>query len=108
MYADCAITRILFTLSRSHFLTADLNYRYAPATQRLGPNEERYYLTDERLKQIRSQFLYWFYDKGGDDDHGDYQIYVHHSNPQVHKNFNFQLPFFGFRFNYTRVIDRRQ
>ena len=47
--------------------------------------------------------MYWYFDKGGDDDNGDLQIHIHHSNAQVHKNFNFQLPFFGFRFNYTRV-----
>jgi hypothetical protein len=28
--------------------------------------------------------------------------------PQVHKNFNFQLPFFGFRYNYTRVCVFKQ
>ena len=80
-----------------------MSYRYAPATQRQGPNGETFVITEERLREIRSEFMYWFYDKGGDDDNGDYQTHIHHSNPQVHKNFNFQLPFFGFRFNYTRV-----
>lgn len=47
--------------------------------------------------------MYWFFDQGGSDNRGDYQKDIHVSNPQVHKNFNFQLPFFGFRFNYTRV-----
>lgn len=56
-----------------------------------------------RLKEIRERFLYPFHDRGGSDEQGDYQKDIHHSNPQVHKNFNFQLPFFGFRFNYTRV-----
>lgn len=55
------------------------------------------------MTEIRQEFLYWFFDRGGDNDKGDYQTDIHGSMPQVHKNFNFQLPFFGFRFNYTRV-----
>jgi hypothetical protein len=47
--------------------------------------------------------MYWFFDKGGPENSGDLQRDIHASNQQVHKNFNFQLPFFGFRFNYTRV-----
>lgn len=47
--------------------------------------------------------MYWFFDKGGDNNEGDYQKEIQASTPQTHKNFNFQLPFFGFRFNYTRV-----
>lgn len=47
--------------------------------------------------------MYWFFDQGGSSNRGDYQKDIHASMPQVHKNFNFQLPFFGFRFNYTRV-----
>jgi len=60
-------------------------------------------LTEERLAEIREEFMYWYFDKGGDNDQGDYQTDIHGSMPQIHKNFNFQLPFFGFRFNYTRV-----
>ncbi|KAK4887724.1 hypothetical protein RN001_003995 [Aquatica leii] len=62
-----------------------------------------YYLTEQRLKDIRKEFMYWYFDLGGDDDNGDFQRAIHASNPQLHKNLNFQLPFFGFRFNYTRV-----
>lgn len=47
--------------------------------------------------------MYWYFDKGGPRDEGDWQRDIHWSNPQIHKIFNFQLPFFGFRFNYTRV-----
>lgn len=36
---------------------------------------------------------------------GDFQTDIHASMPQLHKNFNFQLPFYGFRFNYTRVCN---
>lgn len=60
-------------------------------------------ITPARLTELRRHFLYWFFDQGGNDNNGDYQKDIHASNPQVHKNFNFQLPFFGFRFNYTRV-----
>ncbi|KAK1121815.1 hypothetical protein K0M31_010127 [Melipona bicolor] len=74
--------------------------RYAPRPDDSVPN---YVLTETRLKEIRSQFMYWYFDKGGSDDEGDYQKEIQASTPQVHKNFNFQLPFFGFRFNYTRV-----
>lgn len=47
--------------------------------------------------------MYWYFDKCGDDGGGDYQKDIHSSMPQLHKNLNFQLPFYGFRFNYTRV-----
>ncbi|XP_069696205.1 protein mesh isoform X2 [Periplaneta americana] len=80
-----------------------INNRYAPPTHRLGPQETAYVITEARLKQIRSEFLYCFFDKGGDDDHGDYQKDIQSSVSQIHKNFNFQLPFFGYRFNYTRL-----
>uniref|UniRef100_A0A146LTJ4 Extracellular domains-containing protein CG31004 n=1 Tax=Lygus hesperus TaxID=30085 RepID=A0A146LTJ4_LYGHE len=62
-----------------------------------------YTITPERLANIRKPLMYWFFDKGGDSGNGDYQTDIHASNTQVHKNFNFQLPFFGFRFNYTRI-----
>ncbi|XP_050546629.1 protein mesh-like isoform X2 [Daktulosphaira vitifoliae] len=77
--------------------------RYAPPTQRLQAGALPYIIGEGRLAEIRSEFLYWFFDKGGDNGNGDYQTDIHGSSPQVHKNFNFQLPFFGFRFNYTRV-----
>ena len=47
--------------------------------------------------------MYWYFDKCGDSNPGDRQKDIHTSNGQIHKNLNFQLPFFGFRFNYTRV-----
>lgn len=77
-----------------------MNNRIQPNTDRDGT---AYTITPERLAYIRRNFMYWFYDQGGDNNIGDYVKDIHASNPQVHKNFNFQLPFFGFRFNYTRV-----
>lgn len=63
-----------------------------------------YTITETRLADIRKHFMYPYYDKGGSgDNEGDYQKEIQASTSQVHKNFNFQLPFFGFRFNYTRV-----
>ncbi|XP_026668538.1 protein mesh isoform X2 [Ceratina calcarata] len=75
-------------------------YRYAP---RSDDSQSNYVITEAKLRQIRSEFMYWYFDKGGDNDEGDYQKDIQASTPQIHKNFNFQLPFFGFRFNYTRV-----
>lgn len=51
--------------------------------------------------------LYPFYDQGGDSNIGDYQKDIHASSPQLHKNLDFQLPFFGFRYNYTRVSNEQ-
>lgn len=63
-----------------------------------------YVITEQRLKEIRSQFMYWYWDQGGNaDNEGDFQKYIQSSSATVHKNLNFQLPFFGFRYNYTRV-----
>ncbi|XP_031773932.1 protein mesh-like [Apis florea] len=62
-----------------------------------------YALTEERLKEIRSELMYWFFDKGGENNEGDYLKEIRASTPQTNKNFTFQLPFFGFRFDYTRV-----
>nr|H9JIQ1.1 RecName: Full=Protein mesh; Flags: Precursor [Bombyx mori] len=76
--------------------------RVLPATTYQN-NGQPYVITTQRLQQIRSNFMYWFYDQGGSDNIGDYQRDIHTSTPQIHKNFNFQLPFFGFRFNYTRI-----
>lgn len=77
--------------------------RYAPKKDDTNPY---YVLTEDRLKKIRSQLMYWYFDKGGDDDWGDYQKDVHNSITQLHKNLNFRLPFYGNMFNYTRVITK--
>lgn len=88
----------------NHSLT-DPENRIAPKEPKTNRNDgPGYKITNQRLTQIRSYFLYWFFDQGPNDDQvGDYQKDIHASNPQLHKNFNYQLPFFGFRFNYTRV-----
>ncbi|RZF47026.1 hypothetical protein LSTR_LSTR013817 [Laodelphax striatellus] len=68
-----------------------------------GPIVFDYVLTADRLKLIRSKLMYPYSDTGGDDGYGDWQKDIHDSTPKIHKNFNFQLPFFGFRYNYTRL-----
>lgn len=83
------------------FPTAHIDGRVLPSTTYQN-NGQPYVISNQRLQQIRGNFLYWFYDQGGNGI-GDYQSDIHTSTPQIHKNFNFQLPFFGFRFNYTRV-----
>ncbi|XP_072945598.1 protein mesh isoform X1 [Epargyreus clarus] len=81
---------------------AHIDGRVLPATFYQN-NGQPYVITPQRLSQIRGNFMYWFYDQGGNENIGDYQRDIHTSTPQIHKNFNFQLPFFGFRFNYTRL-----
>ena len=44
---------------------------------------------------------YPFYDQGGNDGNGDFQMNVRDTQPQVNKQLNFLLPFMGFGFNYT-------
>ncbi|XP_013171596.1 PREDICTED: uncharacterized protein K03H1.5 isoform X2 [Papilio xuthus] len=89
--------------------TAPTNNEFAHIDGRVLPsttyqnNGQPYIITPQRLAQVRSNFMYWFYDQGGNENIGDYQRDIHTSTPQIHKNFNFQLPFFGFRFNYTRL-----
>jgi sushi domain-containing protein 2 len=86
------------------FLFVDPMNRVAPSEPPTHRNDGRgYTISPERLRSIRSNFMYWFFDQGGPENQGDLQRDIHASNQQVHKNFNYQLPFFGFRFNYTRV-----
>lgn len=99
---------IIFNIfSRRYFgLLADSD---SPEADRYAPRPDDspvvYTITEARLKEIRAKFMYWYFDKGGDDDNGDYQTALQATTLQIHKNLNFQLPFFGFRFNYTRVRD---
>lgn len=82
----------------------DPNSRTAPNEPPNYRNDSRAYtISEARLADLRKEFLYWYFDKGGSNEIGDYQRDIHASMPQLHKNFNFQLPFYGFRFNYTRV-----
>ena len=60
-------------------------------------------MTPDKLAEIRKDLMYWYFDQGGSENLGDYQKDIHEENVKLHKNFNFYFPFFGFRFNYTRV-----
>ncbi|XP_021954689.1 protein mesh isoform X2 [Folsomia candida] len=62
-----------------------------------------YILTPDRLRQIRSDLLYPFYDLGSHENIGDYQKNLRDNSPQISKHLNFLLPFFGMGFNYTWV-----
>ena len=87
-----------------NFSSSDPMNRIAPSEPPTHRNDGRgYSISPARLAQIRRNFMYWYFDQGGPENQGDLQRDIHASNQQVHKNFNFQLPFFGFRFNYTRV-----
>lgn len=87
-----------------YFSYQDPNSRTAPTEPPNYRNDSRSYtISEARLAELRKNFLYWYFDKGGSNEIGDYQRDIHASMPQLHKNFNFQLPFYGFRFNYTRV-----
>lgn len=66
-----------------------------------------YTITAARLAELRSNFMYWYFDKDQYGGNGDYQKDIHASMTQLHKNLNFQMPFYGFRFNYTRVSSLR-
>eukprot|EP00095_Tigriopus_kingsejongensis_P008816 maker-scaffold1015_size70757-snap-gene-0.10 protein:Tk08816 transcript:maker-scaffold1015_size70757-snap-gene-0.10-mRNA-1 annotation:"hypothetical protein DAPPUDRAFT_305821" len=78
------------------------NEREAPADFRLQDDDEpAYTVTSDRLKEIRSQKMYPFFDKGGNDGNGDFQLNIRDTQPQVNKQLNFLLPFMGFGFNYT-------
>ncbi|XP_011314141.1 protein mesh [Fopius arisanus] len=78
-----------------------------PGANRCAPSSKDspqfYVMTEERWRKIRSEKMYWYFDSCGDNQRGDYQSDVHSSMPQIHKNLNFQLPFYGFRYNYTRL-----
>ncbi|CAG7823396.1 unnamed protein product [Allacma fusca] len=67
-------------------------------------NSPNYVMTADRLRQIRQELLYPFYDQGGGTDNiGDYQKTIKDHSPQVTKSLNFLLPYFGFGYNYTWV-----
>lgn len=69
---------------------------------RPGSNDEpAYIISNDRLEEIRGQKMYPFYDKGGNDGNGDFQTNIRDTQPQLNKQLNFLLPFYGFGFNYT-------
>ena len=60
-----------------------------------------YIIPSDRLREIRSQKLYPFFDQGGNDNNGDFQTNMRDTQPMLNKQLNFMLPFFGFGYNYT-------
>jgi len=79
--------------------------RAAPAggfPDRFGAEgDQGYIISPDRLADIRKQKMYPFFDEGGNDGHGDYQMAIRDMQPQINKQINFLLPFMGFGFNYT-------
>ena len=65
-----------------------------------GNNQADLYFI-HRLDEIRGQKMYPFFDKGGNDNNGDFQLNIRDTQPQINKQLNFLLPFYGFGFNYT-------
>ncbi len=55
----------------------------------------------DRLEEIRAQKMYPFFDKGGNNGNGDFQLNIRDTSPLLNKQLNFLLPFMGFGFNYT-------
>lgn len=100
---------------QSEYNIISLSFSLSLCIQSLDPNSNvappdtpstaagGYTITSARLAELRSNFMYWFYDRDQYGGNGDYQKDIHASMTQLHKNLNFQLPFYGFRFNYTRV-----
>ena len=60
-------------------------------------DEEHYVITEDRLREIRSDMMYPF------KDPNDYQKDINDLTPQIDKKLNFRFPFYGFLFNYTWV-----
>jgi hypothetical protein len=78
------------------------NSRTAPQDWTLRDDKEpAYVVTPARLEEIRAQKMYPFFDKGGNDGNGDFQLNIRDTQPQLNKQLNFLLPFFGFGYNYT-------
>lgn len=97
------MTSLIEVLIQLFFLLLDPNNPVAPPTMPSHSLANAYVISPQRLAEIRSYFMYWYFDKDYYGGRGDYQFDIHASTTQIHKNLNFQLPFFGFRFNYTRV-----
>ena len=64
-------------------------------------DQPSYVITNDRLEEIRNQKMYPFFDQGGNDGNGDFQMNIRNTQPQINKQLNFLLPFYGFGFNYT-------
>jgi len=75
--------------------------RQAPSFGNNYGDDNAYVISPDRLSEIRAQKMYPFFDQGGNDGHGDYQKDIRDTQPQINKQINVILPFFGFGFNYT-------
>uniref|UniRef100_T1PHE4 AMOP domain protein n=1 Tax=Musca domestica TaxID=7370 RepID=T1PHE4_MUSDO len=101
--ADFYLGELGYDIVNDNGYNWDPNNRMAPPTMPSHSLTGGYTITPQRLAEIRSYFMYWYFDQDMYGGRGDYQFDIHASTTQIHKNLNFQLPFYGFRFNYTRV-----
>ncbi|KAK2720563.1 hypothetical protein QYM36_004442 [Artemia franciscana] len=84
---------------------------YDPMKSRIAPKavparqvaSQSYYISPQRLEQIRAELLYPYFDTDQFRGSGDLQTNINSNNAQLHKNLGFLLPFFGFGFNYTII-----
>ncbi|XP_071512852.1 protein mesh [Panulirus ornatus] len=77
--------------------------RIAPVRQEWQKEEKPYAISAERLKDIRSELMYPFFDVDSAGGTADLEPNINTQNSQVNKQLNFLLPFFGFGLNYTWV-----
>ena len=73
------------------------------APRQWQPNSGPYAITNDRLREIRAQKMYPFFDVDQKGGVGDLEVNINTQNTQVNKQLNFLLPFFGFGLNYTWV-----
>ncbi|XP_063878525.1 protein mesh-like isoform X1 [Scylla paramamosain] len=73
------------------------------APRQWQPDSGPYAITAERLKEIRAQKMYPYFDADQRGGNGDLEVNINTQNTQVNKQLNFLLPFFGFGLNYTWV-----
>lgn len=81
---------------------------FDPMNSRIAPrqwqnNQGPYVITADRLREIRDQKMYPFFDIDSKGGTGDLEKNINTQNTQVNKQLNFLLPFFGFGLNYTWV-----
>ncbi|XP_046395202.1 protein mesh-like [Ischnura elegans] len=98
------VTAEVQTTSSPKVVVKDYSHsRIAPPSHGSTSLKGAYELSKERLDDICNDLMYWYFDEGGDGNNGDYQTSIHSTSPQSHKNLTFELPFFGVKYNYTRV-----
>eukprot|EP00096_Caligus_rogercresseyi_P016873 TRINITY_DN996_c0_g2_i3.p1 TRINITY_DN996_c0_g2~~TRINITY_DN996_c0_g2_i3.p1 ORF type:complete len:1255 (-),score=221.80 TRINITY_DN996_c0_g2_i3:184-3948(-) len=97
---QCVTGLVLLILTAESAKAVD-NFRGNEWINPHSDDEFQYVVSSDRLEQVRSEKMYPFFDKGGNDGNGDFQLNIRDTQPQINKQLNFLLPFYGFGFNYT-------